>query len=94
VMLLLRKFPAMKIPINGALRFANSTLRQVNCFVESSLVLGRKQKQSIHCAQAMRSASSISQLIPSGGGVGDAAVLHDGGFGGLPPKPRVCNTTV
>jgi hypothetical protein len=29
----------MKIPTRGALRCANSTLRQVNCFLEISLAL-------------------------------------------------------
>jgi hypothetical protein len=32
----LRSFPAMNIPTHGALRFANSTLRRVNCFVKIS----------------------------------------------------------
>jgi putative transposase len=32
----LRRFLAIKIPTHGALRFANDTLRRVNCFVEIS----------------------------------------------------------
>jgi hypothetical protein len=32
----IRSFPAMKIPTHGALRFANGTLRRVNCFVKIS----------------------------------------------------------